>query len=245
VATIRLDNPPLNAISLPVVHAVVSALGACRADDEVRAIVFTGSARAFSAGADVHEFEGLDGVTGATVIDAYRAMVAAVRNCRKPTIAAIRGFCLGGGLELALGCDVRVAAEDALLGVPEATLGLLPGAGATQVLPRMVGSSRAALLCSTGRTITGATAAQWGLVDEVTPSERVKGRTLELATSLSSRSPHALATLSRLLDASATVSLEEGLALEREAFLACLGHPDGREGIRAFLERRPPRWESG
>jgi enoyl-CoA hydratase/carnithine racemase len=244
LATLTLDNPPVNALSLRLVEAIAAAIAELDDDEDIRAIVLTGSERAFCAGADVREFAGKSPDAGAATIAAYCALMDRLARSATPTIAAIRGFCLGGGLELALACDFRVAARDAQLGLPEVTLGLLPGAGGTQILPRLVGPRRGALLCLTGRPVDGERAYEWGLVEEIADSGETLATAAEIGRSLAGNARAAVARLRALLRASLELPLEEGNELERRAFLDALRSPDGGEGLTAFLERRAPRWST-
>jgi enoyl-CoA hydratase/carnithine racemase len=243
VATLTLDNPPVNAISAPTATLLATAVRELAADDSVRSLVVTGAgARAFAAGADVQQFVDADTERGEEIIRAYRDMADALVECEKPSVASIRGFCLGGGLELALACDFRVAATDAQLGLPEITLGLLPGAGGTQMLPRLIGERRARLLYLTGEPISGEKAYRWGLVEAVAPAEDVPASAHALAAVLAGRSPHAVRTLKQIARETADLPLEDGLRAEVEGFLRCLVSADGREGVAAFLARREPIW---
>jgi enoyl-CoA hydratase len=157
---------------------------------------------------------------------------------RTPTVAAIHGFCLGGGLELALACDLRVAREDAQLGQPEIKLGLIPGGGGTQRLPRLVGHGRALLLNMTGDPISGKQAYEWGLVERL--GDLAVAR--ELAGILAERSPHAIGVVKKLAAETRDLPLAEGLRREADAFVRCLTSDDGAEGVAAFIEKREPRW---
>jgi enoyl-CoA hydratase len=159
---------------------------------------------------------------------------------RTPFVAAIHGFCLGGGLELAMCCDIRVAAEDALLGQPEIKLGLIPGGGGTQRLPRLVGLGRALLLNLTGDFVDAATAYEWGLVEKVVPREDLFETATGIAKTIASRSPHSVAVLRELARTTRDLPLEEGLRREAYGFRQCLASEDGAEGVAAFLEKREP-----
>jgi enoyl-CoA hydratase len=161
---------------------------------------------------------------------------------RTPFVAAIHGFCLGGGLELAMCCDIRVAAEDAQLGQPEIKLGLIPGGGGTQRLPRLVGVGRALLLNLTGDFIDGRTAYEWGLVEKAVPREELLDATLGIARTIAQRSPVAVGVLRELARTTRDLSLEEGLRREADGFRRCLDSEDGLEGVTAFLEKREPRF---
>ena len=159
-----------------------------------------------------------------------------------PFVAAIRGFCLGGGLELAMCCDVRICADDATLGQPEIKLGLIPGGGGTQRLPRLVGQGRAMFLNLTGDFVDAETAYAWGLVERVVPASELDDVALEVAGRIAAQSPHALAVLRELARTTRDLPLEEGLRREAEGFARCLRSEDGAEGIAAFIEKRPPEF---
>jgi enoyl-CoA hydratase len=161
---------------------------------------------------------------------------------RTPFVAAIHGFCLGGGLELAMCCDIRIASEDALLGQPEIKLGLIPGGGGTQRLPRFVGIGRAMLLNLTGEFVDARTALDWGLVEKVVPREELHATAVGVAQSIAERSPHSVAVLRELARTTRDLSLEEGLRREAYAFRQCLQSEDGAEGVAAFLEKRAPNF---
>lgn len=242
VAVLTIDNPPVNALKAALLEELEAELARLDADEGARAIVLKGAGdRAFVAGADIKEFPALREASSPAEGGSARGIQKvglAMNRMRTPTIAAIRGFCLGGGLELAMACDLRVAAEDAQLGQPEIKLGLIPGGGGTQRLPRLVGPGRALLLNMTGDPISGAQAYEWGLV------ERVGGldTALELARALAERSPHAIGVVKELAAETRDLPLEEGLRLESEAFFRCLRSEDGAEGVAAFIEKREPRW---
>jgi enoyl-CoA hydratase len=157
-----------------------------------------------------------------------------------PFVAAIHGYCLGGGLELAMCCDVRVCADNATLGQPEIQLGLIPGGGGTQRLPRLVGQGRAMFLNLTGDFVDADTAYQWGLVERVVPAAELEGAAIAIADRIASRSPHAVAVLRELARTTRDLPLGEGLRREADGFVRCLRSEDGAEGVAAFIEKRPP-----
>jgi enoyl-CoA hydratase/carnithine racemase len=157
-------------------------------------------------------------------------------------VAAIHGYCLGGGLELAMACDIRVAAEDAQLGQPEIKLGLIPGGGGTQRLPRLVGHGRALYLNLTGDPISGTQAYEWGLVEKVVPRAELLDAVLGIARTLAQRSPHSMAVIKELAAQTRDLPLAEGLRAEAQGFLRCIGSEDGAEGVMAFLEKREPQF---
>ena len=240
VATITVNRPDKrNALNSQVRAETVAALDALRADDSVRVVVFTGAGeKAFVAGADIGEFaertplEQREAMTGRRVFDEIAAFP-------KPTIAMINGFCLGGGCELALACDVRVAADSAKLGQPEINLGIIPGGGGTQRLPRVVGMGQAMRLVLSGEVIDAAEALRIGLVDVVHPAAELRERTIEFARGMAAKSPVALRMAKAAVRAAAEMPLAAGLAYETELFVTCFGSEDKREGVAAFLEKRP------
>jgi enoyl-CoA hydratase len=244
VALVTIDNPPVNALSSALLEELEAELDRLDNDDAVRAIVLTGAGdRAFVAGADIKEFPALREVDDGTgparrlLRVGHRLDVAGT-----PSLAAIRGFCLGGGLELACACDLRICAEDAKLGQPEIKLGLIPGGGGTQRLPRLVGPGRAMYLNLTGEQIDAGTAADWGLVERVVPPAELLSTALELARTIASHSPFALAALRELARTTRDLPLEEGLRREGDAFVRCIRSDDGGEGVAAFIEKRAPRF---
>ena len=244
VALVTIDNPPMNALSAALLEELEAEVEALDSDDEVRAIVLRGGGeRAFVAGADIKEFPALresasEGGSARGIQRVGQRMDAA----HTPFVAAIRGFCLGGGLELAMCCDVRVCSDDAQLGQPEIKLGLIPGGGGTQRLPRLVGIGRAMFLNLTGDFVDAETAYAWGLVERVVPAGELEEEALALAGRIASQSPHAVAVLRELARTTRDLPLEEGLRREADGFVRCLRSDDGAEGVAAFIEKRAPRF---
>jgi enoyl-CoA hydratase len=244
VALVTIDNPPMNALSAALLEELEAELEELDTDDAVRAIVLRGAGdRAFVAGADIKEFPALresasEGGSARGIQQVGRRMDAA----RTPFVAAIRGYCLGGGLELAMCCDVRICADDATLGQPEIKLGLIPGGGGTQRLPRLVGHGRAMFLNLTGDFVDAATAHAWGLVEKVVPAAELEDAALAVAARIASQSPHAVAVLRELARTTRDLPLEEGLRREADGFVRCLRSEDGAEGVAAFIEKRPPEF---
>jgi enoyl-CoA hydratase len=242
VALVTIDNPPMNALASALLDELEAEIETLDADDDVRVIVLRGGGeRAFVAGADIKEFPSLresagEGGSARGIQKLGHRMDAA----RTPFVAAIRGFCLGGGLELAMCCDIRVCADDARLGQPEIKLGLIPGGGGTQRLPRLIGHGRAMLLNLTGEFIDAETAYAWGLVEKVVPVEELGAAALELAGQIAAQSPHAVAVLRELARTTRDLPLEEGLRREADGFVRCLRSEDGAEGVAAFIEKRAP-----
>jgi len=242
VALVTIDNPPMNALSAALLDELEAEIDALDADADVRAIVLRGGGeRAFVAGADIKEFPALresasEGGSARGIQRLGHRMDAA----DTPFVAAIRGFCLGGGLELAMCCDIRVCADDATLGQPEIKLGLIPGGGGTQRLPRLVGQGRAMFLNLTGDFVDAETAYQWGLVDRVAPGAELEEAAVAIAGRIAAQSPHAVAVLRELARTTRDLPLGEGLRREADGFVRCLRSEDGAEGVAAFIEKRPP-----
>jgi enoyl-CoA hydratase len=241
VATITINRPDRrNALNATVRSELIRVLDDARDDDGVRIVVITGAGdRAFVAGADITEFaertplEQRAAMAGRRVFDEIAAFP-------KPTIAMINGVALGGGCELAMACDIRIAGRSARLGQPEIRLGLIPGGGGTQRLPRLVGAGRALRMILTGDIIDAEEAWRTGLVDEVVDDDALRGRVLELARAMAAHSPVALRLAKAAVAAAWEAPLGAGLALERELFITAFASDDRKEGVAAFLEKRPP-----
>jgi enoyl-CoA hydratase len=241
VATITINRPDKrNALNATVRREIVAALDALRDDGEIRTVVFTGAGeKAFVAGADIAEFAERTAIEQRVAMEGRRVFDE-VAAYPMPTIAMINGFALGGGCELALACDLRVAARSAKLGQPEIRLGLLPGGGGTQRLPRLVGTGRALRLVLTGELIDAAEAERIGLIDLVVDDADLTDRTMALARTIAGYSPVALRLAKAAVRAAEEMPLTAGLALERELFVTAFGSEDRKEGVSAFLEKRAP-----
>jgi len=243
VALVTIDNPPMNALSSALLAELESEVDRLDNDEGTRAIVLRGAGeRAFVAGADIREFPALreGGGSEGSSARGIHAVGHRMDAARTPFVAAIQGYCLGGGLELAMCCDVRICADDAKLGQPETKLGLIPGGGGTQRLPRLVGTGRANFLNLGGEPIDAATAYDWGLVEKVVPASELIASASAIAATFAARSPHAVAVLRELARTTRDLSLEEGLRRESDAFRRCIVSEDGTEGVAAFLEKREP-----
>ena len=247
VAIVTLDHPPVNALSGQLLEELEAEYDRLDSSDDIRALVFRGAGeKAFVAGADISEFPALrEAAAEAAESGSARGiqkLAARMDAGQTPVVAAIHGYCLGGGLELAMACDVRIASDDAQLGQPEIKLGLIPGGGGTQRLPRLIGHGRALLLNLSGDPISGTQAYEWGLVERAVPLGELFDAALELARTLSERSPFAMGVVKRLATETRDVPLAEGLRAEAQAFMRCLGSEDGAEGVMAFLEKRKPQF---
>lgn len=243
VAIITVNRPDkLNALNDQVRNDMLAALAEIETDDAVGVVVITGAGeKSFIAGADIGEF------AGRTPFDQRHAMRSPrifdiMSSFPKPVIAMINGFCLGGGCELALSCDFRIASEKARFGQPEIKLGLIPGGGGTQRLPRLVGTGQALRLILSGDMIDAAEAKQIGLVEMVVPAEELRTKTLELANRIASMSPLTLKVAKEAVRASEKMSVDEGVNYERDLFCLCFSTADKEEGVKAFLEKRPAQW---
>jgi enoyl-CoA hydratase/carnithine racemase len=243
VARITLDNPPLNLVTGELLAGLGEALAALEAASpgDVRAVVVTGAGeRAFSAGSHVGEFEAQRGPDGRARLALEEATMARLSALPMPVIAAIEGNALGGGLEIALACDLRVASEHAHLGLPEVRLAVIPGAGGTQRLPRVVGLARAKELVLTGAVLDAAAAERIGLVNRVVPAGEAVAVADGIAREIAERGPVAVREAKRLLDLAADAPLAAGLDAEIEASVRVFATDDMLEGAHAFLAKRPP-----
>jgi len=242
VATIRIDRPPANALARAVSLELSEAAETVTGDDAVRAVVVWGGERIFAAGADIKAMVGYGPEEVAEDVGGLEQACRDLEAITKVTIAAINGFALGGGLEIALACDFRFAAQDARLGLPEIKLGIIPGSGGTQRLPRLVGLAKARDLIYSGRQVPAEEALEIGVVDRVAPADEVYRVALDQARTFATGPSLAFAAAKRAL-AAADRPLEEGLRVEREAFVALFATRDQEEGMRAFLDKREPRFE--
>jgi len=243
VALLVLDRPDvLNALDFALIAALTDALEALDSDPACRVMVITGAGdRAFAAGADIKELA-RQTPTSLTVDDHFHRWER-IKRIRKPIIAAVRGFALGGGCELAMACDMIVAGEDAQFGQPEIKLGVMPGAGGTQRLTRAIGKAKAMELVLTGGTIGAREAETHGLVSRVVPSEATVPAALELAARIAAMPPVAVIAAKAAVNRAEELPLEAGLEFERRNFYLLFATEDQREGMAAFTEKRPPAWK--
>lgn len=241
VALVTINRPDKrNALDGATRARLIEVFDELAANPEVRAVVLTGAGdKAFVAGADISEFEGRSPVDQFRVMSG-RTVFDAADRFPKPLIAALNGFTLGGGCELAMACDIRLAADTAKLGQPEVNLGIIPGGGGTQRLPRLVGAGTALKLLYTGELIDAAEALRIGLVDEVVPAADLRGRALALAQVIAQKSPVALQLIKEAVRASLRVPLDEGLRQETTLFGLAFSSEDKAEGVGAFLAKRSP-----
>ncbi|HEV7864457.1 MAG TPA: enoyl-CoA hydratase-related protein [Acidimicrobiia bacterium] len=240
IATLTLDVPEkMNRVSMAARDQLARLFGELGADDTVRVIVIGGAGeKAFTAGGDIPGFM----TRSPEELSHLAENIGAAERCPKPVVAKLHGFTFGVGLELALACDLRVAADDTVLGLPEITLGMIPGSGGTQRLAHLVGLSRAKDAILRGRRIPAAEALQWGLVAEVVPRAELDGRTTEIALELAAKAPLALKVAKRVLNLAYDTPLHVGLELEGLAYGLLRSTDDFAEGVAAFAERRPPKY---
>ena len=240
VGIVRLNRPKmLNALSFGVFREIAAAIEDLEADDNIRCILLTGSDKAFAAGADIKEMQ------PKTFIEMFSSDFASVgadrvAKCRKPTIAAVAGYALGGGCELAMMCDIIIAADTAKFGQPEITLGTIPGIGGTQRLTRAVGKSKAMDLCLTGRMMDAAEAERSGLASRVVPAEKLMEEALSAAEKIASMSGPAAAMAKEAINRAFETPLSDGLKVERNLFHSTFALEDRSEAMAAFIEKRKP-----
>jgi enoyl-CoA hydratase len=244
VAIITINRPEKrNALNIQTRAEGAAALEELREDEGVRVIVFTGAGdKAFIAGADIGEFAGRTAVTQRDVMTG-RSLFTAIDTFPKPVIAMINGYCLGGGCELALACDLRIASERASFGQPEINLGIIPGGGGTQRLTHLVGEGKAMELILTGEIIDARTAYSYGLVNTVVAAEELEAKTMEIANRIAEKSPIALRMAKEAVKTASRAPLDEGLRREIDLFALCFSSEDKDEGVRAFLEKRKPEFK--
>jgi enoyl-CoA hydratase/carnithine racemase len=242
IVVLRLNRPDVrNALNLSVRQRLAAEVTRFAADPSVRCLIITGSDKAFAAGADISE------MAEASVAEVRERNVQqygrAISDCPKPVIAAVEGYALGGGLELALCADIIVAGEGARLGLPEVKLGILPGGGGTQRLARLAGLKRAILLLMTGRMFGAAEALAMGLISEVAPAGQALSRALDIAAEIAAMPPVAIVAIKRIVNAGLNLPLDEALLLEQHAYEQLYDTADQKEGMSAFLQKRKPAFE--
>lgn len=241
VAVMTIDNPPMNALSTPVINSIRESVEKALRDDSVRVIVFTGAGRAFIAGADISEVEKLNAAKdGADYLINGQDLLNTIENADKPFIAAINGFALGGGLEFALACHIRIADETAQLGLPEIKLGIMPGYAGTQRTPRLIGKGRALELILSANFINGTQAAQYGLVNRAVPKGESVNEAKSLAKAIALKGRPAVKTAMRVVREGIDMPLSEAQVFERNEFGKLCETDNKKEGVAAFLGKREP-----
>ena len=243
VGTITINRPDKrNALDEATHRELLDAFAKLRDDKSVRVVVLTGTGKAFISGADVREFVGRTPVDMLARLLQQPSAIEVADGFPKPLIAMINGYCLGTGNELAMACDIRIASEEAKFGQPEINLGMMPGEGATQRLPRLVGLGKALRMMYTGALLDSTEAYAMGLVDLVVPAKSLEARTMTLAKVIAGKSPVALAMIKEAARASVRAPLDDGVRHEQSLAAVIFSSKDMQEGLKAFLEKRPPRF---
>ena len=239
VAIITINRPEKrNALNIQTRAEGAAILDELHDDDAIRVVVFTGAGdKAFIAGADIAEFAGRTALQQRAIM-LERGLFNAIDTFPKPVIAMVNGYCLGGGCELALACDIRIASENASFGQPEINLGIIPGGGGTQRLPRLIGEGKAMEMILTGEIINAQEAFRCGLVNQVVPADHLEAKTMEIANRIAEKSPIALRLAKEAVKLASRSNLDEGLRREVDLFALCFSSGDKDEGVKAFLEKR-------
>jgi len=244
VAIITINRPEKrNALNIQTRAEGAAALDELRADDSVQVVVITGAGdKAFIAGADIAEFANRTALAQRQVM-MERSLFNAIDNFPKPIIAMVNGYCLGGGCEIALACDIRIASDRASFGQPEINLGIIPGGGGTQRLTKLVGEGKAMEMILSGGIVDAQSALSIGLVNHVVPADQLETRTMEIANRIAEKSPIALRLAKEAVKVAARSNLDEGLRREIDLFALCFSSEDKDEGVKAFLEKRQPEFK--
>ena len=241
VGIITLNRPPMNPLNNQVYTELGMAAAEMQADAEVKAVIVTGAGeKAFAAGADVAEMVNMNALDIYGFCATCKASMTALENMHKPVVAAIHGFALGGGLEIALCCDFRIASEKATLGLPEINLGIIPGSGGSQRLARLVGANKAKELIFFGDTIDAATALSIGLVNKVVPAESLMDEAMAYAGKLAKKATPAMKMAKEAINTGMNMDLASALTLEVQNVVTVFASEDGKEGLKAFMEKRKP-----
>ncbi|HPI92563.1 MAG TPA: enoyl-CoA hydratase-related protein [Deltaproteobacteria bacterium] len=243
VALMEISNPPMNALSRPVLADIRDTLAKALTDKAVRVIVFTGAGKAFIAGADISELNDFETAQeGADFLIPGQEISHLFMHADKPVIAAINGFCLGGGMEMALACHIRLADEAATLGLPEIKLGIIPGYGGTQRTPRLIGAGRALELILSGNFLNGKQAEEYGLVNRAVAKGTVVDEAMKLAGAIAAKSRVAVQAALRAVHEGGAMDLHSAMKYEREQFGICYASEDKKEGVAAFSQKREPKF---
>ncbi|MFZ5646993.1 MAG: enoyl-CoA hydratase/isomerase family protein [Bacillota bacterium] len=243
IATITLNRPPFNPLNSQVYRDLAAAAAELEADKEIRAVIIAGSGeKAFAAGADINEMKNMTPVEMYEFIKVAASAYNSIERIGKPTIAALNGLTLGGGCELALACDIRIASDSAKIGLPEVNLGIIPGGGGTQRLPRLIGEARAKEMMFLGEAIDAVQAEKIGLVNRVAPAGQIMEEALKLAEKLSQKAPVAIRMLKESVSTGLNADLASGLEHECKCCVVAFSSDDRREGFSAFAEKRKPNF---
>lgn len=244
IGYVKMNRPEaMNSLNTEVLSELETLFHSLERDDEVKAVIVTGEGRAFIAGADILQMSELSGPEGRDMTIQGQRIMELIENMAKPVIAAVNGFALGGGNELAMACDIRIASENAKFGQPEVNLGIIPGYGGTQRLPRLVGKGMAKKLIYSGEMIDAQEAYRIGLVEKVTTQEDLINEAEKLAKTIMSKAPIAVKMAKVAVNNGMNTDLKTGIQLEAEAYTSAFVSEDRTEGMKAFLEKRPPRFK--
>ena len=244
IAYININRPKMNALNRELLDELYAAFEATSKNDEVRAIILTGEGKAFVAGADIAEMKDLSAIEGKAMMAKGHNVMNFIESQPKPVIAAVNGFALGGGCELAMACDIRIASEDAKFGQPEVNLGIIPGFGGTQRLPRLIGKGMGKYMIMTGEMISADEAYRIGLVEKVVPAEELIGTAEKVAKTITEKAPIAISTAKSAIDVGYSLDMPTAAQLEIEACATPFGSDDRAEGMGAFLEKRTPNFRN-
>jgi len=245
IGFITINRPlSLNSLNMKLLDELLNTFIIAKKDKDVKVIILTGKGKAFVSGADIEEMSCLNPIEGRALMIKGHSVMNLIESIDKPVIAAINGFALGGGNELALSCDIRIASEKAKFGQPEVNLGIIPGFGGTQRLPRLVGKGMAKYLIMTGDIISADEALRIGLVERVVPAEELMGNAIKVAQVIMSKAPFAVAVAKSVINNGISLDMKTACAFEIESFTAPFSSDDKIEGMAAFLEKRPPHFKN-
>ncbi len=243
VGIIKINRPEaLNALNIATLGEIRDAVTSLNNNDDIKVLIFTGEGKAFIAGADIKQMKDMNEDEAREFCSLGQKIFDIIENLDKPVIAAVNGFALGGGCELAMACDIRIVSENAKFGQPEVNLGVIPGFGGSQRLPRLVGKGIAKELIYTGDLIDSQTALRIGLANKVVPSENLLDEAITMAQKIVSKGPAAILIAKSVINRGLETDLVKGLAIEREGFVQCVVSGEAREGMEAFIEKRKPDW---
>lgn len=243
VGIVKMNRPDaLNALNSETLRELKEVFAHLKEDDDVKVIIITGEGKAFVAGADIAEMKDMSPDQANDFSKSGQGVFDNIAKTEKPVIAAVNGFALGGGCELAMACDIRIASDKAKLGQPEVNLGIIPGFAGTQRLSRLVGAAKAKELIFTGDMVDAQTAHSIGLVNQVVPAEKLMDVCMEMAKKIASKGPTAVKLAKKVIDEGIQVNLDDGTTLESDRFAECFAGGEAKEGMSAFLEKRKPNW---
>lgn len=243
IGIIRINRPEsLNALNIETLGEIRDAVTLLNNDEDIKVLIFTGEGKAFIAGADIKQMKDMNEDEAGEFCSLGQKIFDIIENLDKPVIAAVNGFALGGGCELSMACDIRIASENAKFGQPEVNLGIIPGFGGSQRLPRLVGKSIAKELIFTGDIIDAQTALHIGLANKVVAAENLLEEALAMAQKIAYKGPVAILIAKSVINRGMETDLAKGLAIERDGFVQCVASGEAKEGMEAFVEKRKPNW---